>query len=460
MVSEFETFKSRWDLNLQQIPIIDTHEHLRSQQEFIRQGISFASLIPRAYMGFFDFFPGLKIKKGRTLSVPPPLTSHQKTIFFWNLYHNRNFRVAMEYGLKEIYGWDSKKQRLTKQILQDLNTRLIENYSQPGWGGRVFQSHGICHLINDGFDPHIGLDFLNADFFTGINTESLHPHCAFRLNSFIYAFSPDCWNPLTNNAVLCREYYKMQLYQEFPQHFSNNMIIDSADSFLDMIPQILKCVAHDFKSVKFATAYERPLKFSPKDVLRERNLLRQYWNTPLIRISESLQWKLGDILFHECLSALAQLPVRQRPIVQFHTGFATRFDSRPQLLEHIVQEYPDLQFHFMHGGYPNLAATLNLITRYPNVYSELVWLPLLEKKGTIWMFQEIYRRHLEHKVLAFGGDCACVEGTIGTLLATRDYFLESFYRLREKQTKKIPDSDIETFYKAIIYNTPKSAYNL
>lgn len=457
---DIASFKAHWDPILRQIPVIDTHEHLRSQQEFINSKINFASLIPRAYMGFFDFFPGLIMMKGRTLSSPPPLNSPQKAILFWNLYHRRNFRVAMEYSLNEIYGYDLKSQRLTKKILEDLKVQLIENYSQPGWGGRIFQNYGIRHLINDGFDPHLGLDFLNADFFTGINPNNVQPHCAFRMNSFLYAFSHDCWNPMTNNAVLCREYYKDSLIQVFPQNFTNNMSLDSADAFLDMLPHILKNVARDFKSIKFATAYERPLKFASKEIVKERSILRQYWNMPLQRIPESIQWKLGDILFHECLSAVAQLPSHQRPIVQFHTGVATRFDSRPQLLDHIVQEYPELQFHFMHGGYPNLAATLDLITRYPNIYSELVWLPLLDKKGMIWMIQEIIKRKLEHKVLAFGGDCACVEGTIGTLLATRDYFLQSLYYLQEKQNTHIPDLDIENFYTTLMYLTPKIAYHL
>jgi hypothetical protein len=91
--------------------------------------------------------------------------------------------------------------------------------------------------------------------------------------------------------------------------------------------------------------------------------------------------------------------------------------------------------------------------------SEMVWLPLLSKQATFELFKQVVLNQLDQKVCAFGGDCACIEGSIGSLIAKQNYFLEAMYNIQHSEMKNLTNPEIIEHYKQLFYETPKQAFN-
>jgi Amidohydrolase len=435
---------------IRECSVFDTHEHLQWQQDVINHangGSIFAALMPRSYMGFFDFYPGLLQKKGDTLIQPPPLQPYSKISQYWKDYSENNFRIALEKGIKAIYDVDLSNNFNKSQIeqkIQELDEQILINYNLKGWGGKIFKKFQIQHLVNDGFDSDLGLSMKNSDCFSKINS-SPRVECAFRMNSFLYAFADQCWQPITDYP------HKAPLYYEIE---TNNTDKPSLSEFLEILDVLIDKISQDYVSIKLASAYERPLSFQSKSNIKSIEFLKKYWGQKLNTIPENIQHQLGDIILHEILSRISNLPIQKQPVIQIHTGMASKFPSNPALLIPIINDYPNLQFNLLHGGFPDIHETISLLEKYPNVVSELVWLPLLSKQKTIEMFKLLIEKNLWNRVAAFGGDCACIEGSIGALLTTQEYFMESINQLLENNTslESITSSAVEEMYRMMFYD--------
>lgn len=109
-------------------------------------------------------------------------------------------------------------------------------------------------------------------------------------------------------------------------------------------------------------------------------------------------------------------------VVQIHTGFpGISFGgdisyTNPTHLTNLFLQYPKARFDLLHASYPYMAEATALTKMFPNVYITAAWLDELSPQGGRRYLREWLTSVATNKILAFGGDqfnplltCACAE---------------------------------------------------
>src|SRR4030042_5425026 len=181
---------------IERAPIIDTHEHL-CPPHFIVEGGSFLSpqIFSRSYVGFYDFFPGLKPEHQRY--AYPVLAPTDTLLNFANFvynYSNDYFRESLNRGFQRMYGisldnWNYMKAvQLEKKIQEFYGGQKILEYSS--FLKKKLQAYGNykCAILDVPYGRFAtrlpsGYQEQGDTFFRP----------ALRLNSLLFAFDPECW---------------------------------------------------------------------------------------------------------------------------------------------------------------------------------------------------------------------------------------------------------------------------
>jgi predicted TIM-barrel fold metal-dependent hydrolase len=104
-------------------------------------------------------------------------------------------------------------------------------------------------------------------------------------------------------------------------------------------------------------------------------------------------------------------------VFQFHTGnnFAGSVpDSmvRPDLMTDLVRRHSEARFVLMHGGFPFTGQLGDLAKRFPNVFIDISWMPMISQAAAEDAVATFITMAGDHKIV-WGGDCVFVEETFG-----------------------------------------------
>ena len=157
-------------------------------------------------------------------------------------------------------------------------------------------------------------------------------------------------------------------------------------------------------AVKTQHAYSRTLAWTEREGDDVRRILgKTIFNEP--RTDEE-KLVLGDWALARCVEAAIKhdLPVK------IHTGYYAGNGYMPieripaGLLAGLIRRYPKARFVLMHTAYPYTGEILALAKHFPNVYLDLCWAWSIDPRST----QEFVRRAIHavpsNKLLVFGGD--------------------------------------------------------
>jgi uncharacterized protein len=119
---------------------------------------------------------------------------------------------------------------------------------------------------------------------------------------------------------------------------------------------------------------------------------------------------LQDYMMHRVLD-LAQefnLPV------QIHTGLHagngnTITNSKPTHLVNLFMEYPDVNFCIFHSSYPYGGELSTLAKNFPNVFIDMCWSAIISPSYSKRYLHEWIETVPSNKIMAFGGDYGVVE---------------------------------------------------
>lgn len=138
------------------------------------------------------------------------------------------------------------------------------------------------------------------------------------------------------------------------------------------------------------------------------------------------QWKEGDrpspavrdLLYDGCLDVAAEADVP----VAVHTGYWGDFrELDPKHMLSFAMRRQDVRFDLFHLGMPMIRDAIMIGKNLPNVTLNLTWCPIISQAQTVQALDEIIDMVPVNKVIAFGGDYrAAVQKVYGHLVLARE----------------------------------------
>jgi predicted TIM-barrel fold metal-dependent hydrolase len=312
----------------------------------------------------------------RWLNVPLGRDEAGRAAFLSRVRHNTYF-VWLERSLQKLFGFTEK---LTADNWAEWS-EAIELRSLPD--ERVFREIcGYRAIVLDAYwNP-------GADHGMRLFTPT------FRINPFLYGYDRTSSDHNGNNAL--------RLYGgENPLNFDEYL------SFMRRIAREKKaagCVA-----LKCASAYDRPLDFQP--VPKER-AARAYQSAGA---SASEIKDFQDYVFFELCHIAAELDMP----FQCHTGLGLIDRTNALMLREAIACNPDTRFVLFHGSYPWMHDIAALAHFFPNVYTDLCWLPIISTNAAERFLSEMLDVTTADKLM-WGCDTWTPQESYGALLAMRD----------------------------------------
>jgi len=293
---------------------------------------------------------------------------------------------------KSYLRWFCKSLRVLYDMEEELSAENWESY-----GSRIDEKRRESGFLNSIYRDFCRYEAVVQDAYWSPGSLPAGMeffYAAFRINSFLYSYSMDSEDHNGNNA---RKLYGF-----------NTDDIDEYVSIMEGI--ILKQVDGGCVALKSALAYDRPISFDRVDKREAGRILKKG-----SRLVEKEVTAFGDYIFHE-ICRIAQdhgIPF------QIHTGLGLLRGSDPMNLEPVIRTYPGIRFVLFHGGYPWYHSIGGLLHNYPNVYADLVWLPLISPTAATSALHEWLEVANSIHRIAWGSDCKTPEESYGASLAFR-----------------------------------------
>ncbi|MHB9029275.1 MAG: amidohydrolase family protein [Candidatus Latescibacterota bacterium] len=379
------------------IRLIDVHEHLSSEQLRLKDKVDFFYWFQH-YSSSDLVSSGMKAADLRFLQDPsnPSEARWAKMAAFWPHVKFTGYGQALRIAARDLYGipdidadsWRTLSERITAA-------------NKPGFYDATLKGRAKIDLAI--------LDCVTDD-----------PYLEAKPGFFVYAKDFDPLISMKNSAGLA----KIESQYGFTLRSVND------------IPALLDCEFARFPeqnivSVKCKQAYHRTLLFRDAPLSEAERALN------LIRASkEELPFEtrraLEDFIMHRIVERCGKFDIP----LQIHTGLqegngtdeltgpwdanTVITDSSPVNLINLIRTYPAARFDIFHAGFPYLGEMTTLAKNFQNVQLNLGWLAIISPTTC----REWLHRWIEtvpaNKIEFFGGDYRFAEGTYGHSVIARE----------------------------------------
>ncbi len=383
MVKSYETaLYKRLRQELDQVKLIDCHEHLQRERELptgddIHLGRFFAHYancdlvtagMPPGDMVKVQTDPGLSPKDRWQLLAP----WYEKA---WNTAYCESLRIA----LQDLYGVDD----FTVDTADDLTAKMRQKI-KPGFTRKVFDQAGIDFAMTNPFGPKL---IFNPDF--GFD-----------------CFICDMCDGFTGFPIA-------QLAEE------SGIDILCLDDYLKVIDFYFERDAKCAGAFKIGRAYDRTLFW--EDVPRDRvektfNRLLAFNDLP-DRVDLAA---LEDFIVHRLCRKCGEYGLR----LKFHTGIQEGNgnhirNSRAALMTNLFMKYPKTKFDIYHISYPYQEELAVVAKNFPNVTIDFCWMWVINPAVGRRALSDMLDTVPASKLHGFGGDYIFVEGSYGHAVLAR-----------------------------------------
>ena len=363
------------------IPIVDTHEHTMPESERADYAVDFSILFgaysssdlvsagmpprlmeaARLPLNRYRISLNSRTKLGRPVPRPEPDSLSlgerwQAMKPYWEAIRNTAYARGVLIAARDIFG------------VEDLNDQTYERLSQavaetrrPGW---------YRHVLRELARIQIGIIDMQT---TDVDRELFAP--SLRLDHYIAVGS---------RADL------VDLEEE------SGVAIHSLDDLATAMQATLQTyISNGAVAVKSVLAYRRTLRYD-KVTHHEAEVA---FNRIAQHLGEGPSWAeakpLQDYMMHQVIRAAIQagLPI------QIHTGLQEGNEniitnSRPTHLVNLFIEYREARFDLFHGGYPYVDELATLAKNFANVYPDLCWVHLISPEAGRRQLHELIGRCL------------------------------------------------------------------
>jgi len=380
------------------IPLIDTHEHLMSEETRLGQEIDF-------FHWMYHYASSDLLSSGMSPEILQRLRDtkrplNQRWAEFAPVWANARTtaygRVLLR-AARDLFGIPDISEATYQELSENIRT---SNHS--GWYQFVLKDKGKIDLAIldpiDEVDP-TPLERFNRHFFAPV----------FRVDSYI---------SVCNRVDLTALEGK------------TGVSIHSLDDLLRaMNRDFERATAAGVVGVKVGVAYSRPLRFEKVSKADAERLFNQLSRYPIVSGATTqrppVSWTevrpLQDYLLHEAIrrSLEYNLPI------QVHTGLQEGngnfiANANPIHLVNLCVEYGDARFDIFHAGYPYVSEVATMAKNFPNVYVDMCWVYAISP----WVARRALHEFIEtvpaNKIFGFGGDYIFVEGAYAHAEMARD----------------------------------------
>jgi uncharacterized protein len=395
--------------DLDTIPAIDTHEHLRSFDQMIRlhqarpgSGMTLHSLWQNSYWT-------------RLHSVPPwpddgsfPTWWQTVRPMFENGRANSVYRYLLP-AFQDLYGIDFET--ISDQQALRLNEAILNNYQDDTWVKRVIQDRANIELM------------LVDSYWTPFDFKLYWPFelRVLRIDSLLRGFHAT----------------ELQHWLEDPYDYArrHHVPLHTFDEYLAVVDLIFRdAKEHGVVCLKTGMAYKRDLLFAKVS----KDQAAEAFGRPRTELTDQQVRNFEDFM----LWRLAELSARYELPLQVHTGNARLQGSSPMLLLNVIEANPKTKFILFHGGFPWVGETGAIAFRHRNVWVDSCWLPTLSYTMAKRAYQEWLEVMPSDRIM-WGGDGVNAESIYGATVVTRQCLAEALTEkivrgeLSEKQGHRI-----------------------
>ncbi len=388
------------------LTIVDTHEHLFSEEERSRAAVDFSYLLPHYASSDLlsagmspSLFEAVRIRtravlleRSARLRRPRPFPTPPRTDMsleerwdavepYWEHIRHTAYAKCLLIAARDLFGIADINRGTYRQL-----SEAIVASNRPGWYQHVLKDKArIAISIQD--DGRANVD---KYFFAPV----------VRLDHFAAAHTREELSVLEADS---------------------GVSIHSLDDLLRAMQVVLQdYLADGAVGIKIGLAYRRTLRFEKV----AKGDAERVFNRIASHLGEGPSWEearpLQDYVVHQIIREAVE---RNLPI-QIHTGLQEGNEnivtnSNPTLLVNLFIEYREARFDIFHGGFPYMDELIALAKNFPNVYLDLCWLHAISPSAGARVLHEAIETLPANKIFAFGGDFMIPEGAYGHAVLAR-----------------------------------------
>lgn len=415
---------------IDEIEILDTHEHIRSQEEINQEPVNIFKVFEKSYARY-DY---------NSAGFPQEIWKRQNPKEIWKVFKEFQKKVSLTTYtrniirfLQDLYGLEGEF--ITENNWIELSEKVKEAYEDENWYNYVLKKRSkfkisfldsFWSVEKFNYDPKFFIPVLRTDAMI-LGRKYIPPHEDALLEHTTIEKIAQAWN----------------------------IDLDDFESFQSIVDiAIKKYKKKSSPAIKIATAYVRSLYFE-KVEKNEASLI--YAKNPA-RITFTEQKKLQDYMFHYII----QKATEENLPVQIHTGiFARNINTlshgNPEKLNNIFIEYPDTKFVLFHFSYPYTPQVFSLAKMFPNVFLDFCWVPMISiniAKRALNDFLDL----IPYNKLMWGGDASRVEEAYAGSRMVREVIASVLAERVQKKNINI-DRALE-IASAILHDNALNFYNL
>jgi hypothetical protein len=378
-----EGFEERIRSAVNDIRIIDTHEHLLTEEDRLKNTspIDFSYLF--RHYAKEDLISSVNNKGVIELLYRSDFSLEDRWSLFEPIYEsskNTGYLKVAQIAARDLFGISE----INKNTISLLSKRMNEA-NKPGWYNYVLKEKSK-------------IDFSIMDMGHRKFDEKFYRHVE-RFDQFIQ---------ISSKAEVIG--YGNQI----------NIEVKNLSDYVAVLRKNFE-KGIDFKmiGVKSGLAYSRILKYDNVSEKQASSIFDKLMNGTVI---DQMEIKaLQDYLMHRLLNLIDEYDIP----FQIHTGLHagngnTITNSNPTHLANLFMEYPEVDFCLFHGGYPYGGELSTLAKNFPNVFIDMCWLYIISPSYSERYLHEWLETVPANKIMAFGGDYNFVEGVYAHAVMARE----------------------------------------
>ena len=413
--------------SVNEIKLIDTHEHLQREDNRVRGQVDVLSVFFLQYASSDLITSGLSYGEYEAILDPTRSLEERWETFspFWERIRNTSYAKSVNIAAKDLYG-----DEINENTYRQISKRMQEANKK-----------GLYRWI---LKERAGIEISLQDTLPKPET-----------NAF--------WNtpPVTKLLDVDREFFiPVHRFQDFLliqdrsdiegiAHRRSTSIHTLSDLVRNLEMEFCELAA-TIAAVKIWLGYRRSVKFEKTTFHDAEEVFNQIFSQTSfdridaegIRITVPASMTLDEAKpLHDFMAhRLIQLAGDNSIPVQIHTGYHEGNENllsntNPLNLTNLFMEYKNVKFDLFHGGYPYIGESSALAKTFPNVYLDMAWLHIISPHAAREALSEWLEAVPASKILGFGGDYVFAEGTYGHSVIARD-------NVARVLTKKVEERDI------------------
>ncbi len=377
------------------IPIINTHEHQRFPARTEGQDFNFYHILNTSYLNAdlvsagSPFFDMEMINRG---DLDELWATYGEYLDFTR---NTSYYSHLLEGFKILYGFEDPY--FTEENIRELSEKIKLNYSkEEEWYKEAYNKAGYeIMLVDQYWNPR------------NTKLDDRYFALVFNINDLVMAAGSRP-HPTTSADKLLGIYKYAS---------DNGFIINNLEDYLKLAEHLFEVfIENNALTLKNTLAYSRSLDFEYVSFQRANEL----YDLNSSGFDQSERKELQDFMLHWIIKKSIEVDLP----MQIHTGYLagnnnTLDNGQPIKLNNLFRQYPDARFVLFHGGFPWTGEFNALGKVFPNVYLDLVWLPQLSRESAILAFDQMLDCVPFNKI-SWGGDCHSIEESTGSLEFGKD----------------------------------------